>query len=409
MRICFLVPVGQIGGAERVLLDLIESIRAQEPGHQMHALLMDDGPLVAALKRAGVEPIVLPAPASVRSMGDSGMRGWRLIWSLLRGWPATRRYRRQMLAAIEKINPDVIHSNGLKCHALAADSARNRAVVWHIHDFVSDRPLIARLLRRNARGITTVAVSNAVARDIKLWLKGSAPVLILNGIDTTRFSPAPADAQSLDRLSGAAPAEKDVARVGLIATYARWKGQDVFLRAVAELTRQHPSLHARFYIVGGPIYATRGSQFSTQELMALAEELAIKDRVFFVPFQPDPLPIYRGLDIVVHASTKREPFGLTIVEAMACARAVVVIAAGGAVELITPEVDTIAIPRADAQAMCNAIARLAEDGPLRDRLGAAARQTVLAKFQRERMASQMLELYRSLLPAGAQIVKAANV
>ena len=49
----------------------------------------------------------------------------------------------------------------------------------------------------------------------------------------------------------------------------------------------------------------------------------------------------RALDVVVHASTQPEPFGLVIAEAMACGRAVVVSSGGGAAEIVTPGEDAL--------------------------------------------------------------------
>jgi glycosyltransferase involved in cell wall biosynthesis len=383
MRILFLSPIGQIGGAERVLLDLIAGIRAAEPAHEIHVLIMDDGPLADAARCLGAQANVLVAPETIRSLGDSGSNGVRLLWQALRGWPATRRYRKQFLRAIDELDPEIIHSNGLKCHGLASHARANRPMIWHIHDFVSARPMIAWMLRRFAGGAIPVAVSQAVADDIRKWLPGSSPRVVLNGIDTDRFSPAPQDAQKAP--SGV--------RVGLVATYARWKGQDVFLRAAAKILRDDPGSRLRFCIVGGPIYTTRGSQFSREELAALAQQLELSAQVEFVPFQPDPAPAYRALDIVVHASTKPEPFGLTIAEAMACGRAVIVSAAGGAAEVVMADHDALAIPPGDADAMAATILRLANDPQLRESLGKRARETALARFSRRRMAESMLSVY----------------
>src|SRR5205085_8086358 len=128
-------------------------------------------------------------------------------------------------------------------------------------------------------------------------------------------------------------------RVGLVATYARWKGQEVFLDAAGRLAAGRPELPVRFYVVGGPVYQTRGSQFSEGELRRLAAQRGLADRVGFVGFREDTAPVYRALDVVVHASTRPEPFGLTVVEAMACGRPVIVSRAGGAAELFTPGYD----------------------------------------------------------------------
>ena len=81
------------------------------------------------------------------------------------------------------------------------------------------------------------------------------------------------------------------------------------------------------------MYDTAGSQHTMEELQALADGLGLGGRVGFTGFLP-PAPAMRALDVVVHASTRPEPFGLVIAEAMACGRAVITSAAGGAAELV---------------------------------------------------------------------------
>src|SRR5262249_61166040 len=111
-----------------------------------------------------------------------------------------------------------------------------------------------------------------------------------------------------------------------------WKGHAVFVEAAAVWVREPGPL--RFCFVGGPIYRTHGSQWSEAELRQRAADLLAGQRLGFVGFQPDPAAVYRALDVVVHASTQPEPFGLTIAEALACARPVVVARAGGAADLV---------------------------------------------------------------------------
>src|SRR4029077_20956171 len=99
-----------------------------------------------------------------------------------------------------------------------------------------------------------IAISEAVRRDTEAVLPGLTISLVRNAVDTNHFTPADRDGAELDRLAGLAPAEPGVVRVGLVATYANWKGQDVFLDALARLPATGPRV--RGYLVGGPIYAT---------------------------------------------------------------------------------------------------------------------------------------------------------
>jgi glycosyltransferase involved in cell wall biosynthesis len=179
-----------------------------------------------------------------------------------------------------------------------------------------------------------------------------------------------------------------------VATYARWKGQRVFLEAIARLSAALP---ARFYLVGGPIYQTSGSQFSLEELRGIARQLRVEHRVGFIGFQEDAAAVFQSLDVVVHASTEPEPFGLTIVEAMACGRAVIATKAGGASELFQHDQDALGVEPGDVAALAETIGRLVADATCRRRLGENARRSAVERFHDARLGPQLLAVYaRSL-------------
>jgi glycosyltransferase involved in cell wall biosynthesis len=188
-----------------------------------------------------------------------------------------------------------------------------------------------------------------------------------------------------------------VVRVGLIATYARWKGQDLFIDAAAKLIADHPAAQVRFFIIGGPIYRTSGSQFSLDELRQRVAEKGLARSIGFVPFQKDPAAVYRALDVVVHASTMPEPFGRTIVEAMSCGRAVIVSKAGGAVELFDDEQNALGVTPNDSEALATAMHRLVDNLGLRQRLGQAARAAAIEKFDRARLGADALRVYHKIM------------
>jgi glycosyltransferase involved in cell wall biosynthesis len=144
------------------------------------------------------------------------------------------------------------------------------------------------------------------------------------------------------------------------------------------------------------MYQTRASQWSRDELETLVSTLGLTGRVGFVDFQPDPSPVYRALDVVVHASTAAEPFGLVIAEAMACGRAVVASDAGGAREIGLPEQTYLVHRPGDAGDLARQLDRLARDGALRRRLGEAAAPAMREGFTIERMGETLHGIYESL-------------
>jgi glycosyltransferase involved in cell wall biosynthesis len=304
-------------------------------------------------------------------------------------------YLQALRAAVAAIQPDLVHTNGLKMHLLAARALPRPApaLVWHMHDYIGSRPTTALLLRSfRSRCAAVVANSESVAADVRATLGDRVPVTVVaNAVDVSLFAPG-GDVLDLDALAGLPTAPSGVVRVGLLATFARWKGHGVFLDALSRLPDRLP---VRGYVIGGGVYQTDGSQYTLDELRAEAARLGLDGRVGFTGFVERPAAALRSLDIAVHASTSPEPFGLAIVEAMACGRAVVASLAGGAVEIVTPGIDALGHRPGDAAQLAARIASLAADPALRARLGAAARGTAVRRYDRTRLSGDVIPVYHA--------------
>lgn len=393
MRVALLSVSADVGGSEAILLTLLRELAAR-PGIEPVLILPRHGPLEARACAAGAATRIVPMPASLLAFGEWSMRRLgdlgRQTATLARALAGARAYGGAIAAAIDELKPDVIHTNGFKMHVLAARAApAGVPLVWHVHEYLTPRPLSRTLLRHHARrAAAVVANSRSVAADLVAVLGGRAPVTtIYNAVDLAEFTPG-GDEVDLDALAGLPPLASSVCRVGLLATFARWKGHDVFLRAV-----QQASVPLRAYVIGGPVYDTAGSQVSLDDLRARACELGVADRVGFTGFIDRPARALRALDVVVHASTEPEPFGLVIAEGMACGKAVIVSRAGGAAELIVEDVDAVAAMPGDAAGLAAAIDRLAADPELRARLGDEAHRTALRRFSPALFAGAFVDLY----------------
>jgi glycosyltransferase involved in cell wall biosynthesis len=401
MRIVYLSPSGQLGGAELSLLDMLASLRAAEPSWSLRLVVCEDGPLVSRAEALGVETVVAPFPASLARLGDAGAGGPAghglsrpvLFSRLLLASPGVVSYVRRLRRTLRELSPDVIHTNGFKTHLLGVWAKQPRTpVIWHIHDYVSPRPLMARLLRRYCeRCAMAVANSRSVAADVEAVCGGRLTIrTIYNGIDVERFSPV-GPRLDLDALAGLPKAPPETVRVGMLGTLARWKGHQTFIQALSLLP---PGLKLRAYIVGGALYSTNGSQHSLAELKRMVKHLGLSETVGFTGFLDESAEAVRALDILVHASTEPEPFGLVIAEGMACGRAVIASQAGGAAELFETEVNALGHTPGDAALLAERIALLAADRSLRARLGEAARATAERRFNRARLATELVPLYR---------------
>jgi glycosyltransferase involved in cell wall biosynthesis len=144
------------------------------------------------------------------------------------------------------------------------------------------------------------------------------------------------------------------------------------------------------------VYSTEGSETDPIELRRLAAELGIAQRVIFLGHVPKPEAALRAVDVIVHASVRPEPFGLVVAEGMACGRVVIAAGAGGAAELIDSGKNGLLHRPGDVRDLEAAIRWVIENRTAWPTLSSAARRTAEARFDRKRMASELIPVYRRL-------------
>jgi glycosyltransferase involved in cell wall biosynthesis len=396
MHIVYLNPSGQVGGAESCLLDAIAVLRQVRPEWSLTVILSEEGPLTAKIEALGGRVHVLAFPSDIARLGDSGVEvRWSVAVRLIAAVPASIRYRSQLRHLLEGLTPDLIHTNGFKMHVFGAlAKPKGTRLVWHIHDYISSRPVMARLMRWLApRTDLIITNSESVATDTRQSLGNHLNIVpILNVVDLSEFTPH-GSTLDLDTLSGFPAAPQGVVRVGLLATLAWWKGHRLFLDALSRLDRQIP---VRAYYIGGALYKTQAQQ-SLEDLRQYANDLGLENRVGFTGVVSDPAFAMRSLDVIVHCSTEPEPFGRVIVEAMGCARPVITTNLGGAAEITALGDFALTIDRMDPATLTTAITKLTTNPELRARLGSNGLSTARANFGRERLARQLPAVYEEVL------------
>jgi glycosyltransferase involved in cell wall biosynthesis len=298
---------------------------------------------------------------------------------------------------VSRAGADVLHTNGIKAHVLTALALkRGQKLLWHVHDFLSWRPIMRNVLPRlQNRAEAAIAISQAVASDIRSVLPGLPIEVLLNGIRTEDFERGRVAPLDLDALAALPPAK--AVRIGLIATYAHWKGHELFLEAAARVNLPF----VRYFIIGGPVYMSRASQLSEAVLRERIRELRLENRVGLLPFQREPARVYAALDVVIHASTKPEPFGRTVAEGMAAGCALIASAEGGPLEQIRDGVDGLLFHPRDAQALASSMKLLLDNPSLRKELGEHAAERARKDLHAERIGSRLLQLYNRITESPA--------
>lgn len=125
MRIVYLNPVGEVGGAERSLLLLMTAVDRVWPGIDRTLIVGTEGPLCGLARAIGVQVHLLPLPEGVLGFGDSSLRGRGRLAALAavaRRSPAVGfglfGYVRRLRNLLDKLRADLVHSNGMKAHVL---------------------------------------------------------------------------------------------------------------------------------------------------------------------------------------------------------------------------------------------------------------------------------------------------
>ena len=190
---------------------------------------------------------------------------------------------------------------------------------------------------------------------------------------------------------GLTPHDRLISNVGRLDW---WKGQDYFVRAMAEVVQTHPE--AKALIVGEP-NATHLSQVFYQNLQQLVTDLNLSRHVIFTGFRADIPRIMAASDMVVHSSSEPEPFGRVIVEAMAVGRPVIATAAGGVLDIIEDRVNGLLVPPKNSNLMAQAIQKLLQNQEQARLIGQRAQCRVRECFSPKQHVTAVENIYQKIL------------
>ncbi len=389
--ILYLNPSGHLGGGERSLLVLLAAL--DRTRYEPQVILTAEGPLRQHLEALHIATEVVPLPSAMLRFSRSHRNPGRLPW--LRPLSQLPGFSRRLLGVARDMRPQLVHSNGLKMHLLASWVLRRLQVpvLWHIQDFPPGGQAEKLLRWSDAQPAQVVCDSHAVEREWRQHFPRLRRRLrtIHNGVAPAAFREG-----NGERFRAAHGLPPDALVVGMCSVFAPWKGHEIFLQAAHAVRGTRPDVH--FMVVGDDIYDTAGHGSRRQEMEALAAALGLREQVHFVGFVDAGLAdAYAAMDIAVHAATRPEPFGMVVVEAMACGVPVIASAAGGIPEIVTSEEHGLLVAPGDSGQLAAAILRLAADSDLRRSLAQRGHARVCERFSAQRQAQAFESLYAQLL------------
>lgn len=354
MRVVHVVVAGEVGGAERMLVDLVK-------GQEHTVALVTPSDALRVLFRDANVPVVDRGPAKegpltylARSFGRADV-----VW--LEGILRDRR-------------AEIVHLHTFASQVLgtrAAMRAGAKIVRTEHSTRVYDDPSCWPFSRWSlARADSVVCISEHVKSVALAKAPWAAPKMrvVPNGVDVDRFAPRPL------------PSAGGRVRFLALGRLDRRKGVDIALDALAHVS------DAELDVVGD------GDERASLE--AHAKDVGVASRVRFLGFTTDPREAIANVDVAL-SSARKEGLGVALLEAMAMGRAVVALPTGGVPEIVVDGETGWLAHGSDASALARVMSDAAERPDERKRRGARARERVEARFSIASMRAAYADAYRA--------------
>jgi glycosyltransferase involved in cell wall biosynthesis len=362
VRITFLLWNGDIGGAERVTVNLARMLT--ELGYPTHILFVRCPDLLEpSLRRFDIPFTALNLP-----------RGRAVV---LRP--------RLLAAALADVATDVVISVSVGYLGAAARAGGFRGPILGIEHGrllrIREQPplkLAGEWIGRLS-GVLTHDAEIAVSRfmvDVASSVAHPQIAYIPHGVDPPKVATA-------------LPSRPELI-IGYAGRLHPGKGIDTLLRALARLRRTDPELGFALRICGdGPM---RGAWAE------LAETLGLSEQVSFLGWTDDVMRHWASCHVAVAPNDElSESFGMSTVEAMAAGRPTVVSDRGGLAELVVPGITGTVVPAGNEAELAGAIRTYAYDRRRVESEGQAARQRAITTYSLDRMAQSYATLSSRLL------------
>lgn len=385
MRVLYASHTGQISGGERSLLDLLAGL----PKEVIPTVACPPGRLADAVKRLGIAVAAIP-----ETDGSLRVHPWYTTRALFQ--VAGSAFRLRYLA--KRTQAELIHANSIRAGLAASLASRTGGppIVVHLRDCLPASPLA-----EVTRGLLTMSASMLIANSrytaCSFGAHGSPRIrTIFNPVDLDRFNPATSSPAEARRRLGLDPTGPLLAVIGQLAP---WKAQDDAIRCLSQLHAEWPT--ANLLIVGTAVFRSRATRYDNvgyfDMLKGLTAVLGLEKTVHFLGEREDIPDILSALDVLLVPSW-HEPFGRSVVEAMAMRLPVAATDVGGPAEFITHAVDGLLLPPRNPSLWARELSGLLGQPGRRIEMGKRAHATAVG-FGRSEHVARVMRAYQEVLVA----------
>ena len=380
MRVLYVNHTGQVSGGEKSLLEVL---RRAAPAISP-IVACPEGPLADAVAQIGVERVAIPGMDCSLKLHPRDTA--KALSDAIRSGVSVR-------AATRRHNVSLVHANTIRAGLIATLAAVRRGppTVVHVRDRLPSSRISTLTLRALGRADLLIANSRYTAASLEEAGVTCTRWIIGNPVDLSRFDP-----DKVERSAARAAFELEDSDyvTSVLAQITPWKGQEEAIRAVARVHERHPNV--KLLLLGSAKFVSKATRYDNraylERLHRLVAELGVRDRVKFAGECKDVPAALRATDALLVPSWE-EPFGRSMIEAMAMEVPVLATSIGGPSEVITPYRDGLLLPPRQPEAWSTAIQTLIESPLLHAKLAHNGRMRAVA-FGVEAHVAELLHAYR---------------
>jgi glycosyltransferase involved in cell wall biosynthesis len=384
VKVLYVNHTSRISGGERSLLDLLGGL----PDGVSPVVACPPGPLADAVRGLDVQWHRLPAiEASLRlhplhtPAGLAGLATAAVVVAHL----------------ARRVGADLVHGNSVRSGLIASFAARlgAPAAIAHVRDCLPPGRVSTLTLRAITGGASGVLANSQYTRDgVMHALAGREATVrvVYSPVDTARFDPARFEPSAARARLGLPPCAPVLA---VVAQMTPWKAQDDAVRILAHMKRTHPDV--RLLLVGSATFAGRSTRYDNQDyvrrLHGLIDAQGVRGEVVLLGERDDVPAVLRAVDLLLVPSWE-EPFGRTVVEAMAMRVPVVATSVGGPAEIVRAGVDGLLLEPRRPERWAEAIESLLDEPDRLAKMGESGRDRALERFSLSAHVEAVIAAYR---------------
>ncbi len=377
MKICFVSHSAAKGGAERSLLELVDTLK--ERGAECCIILPKNGSLINELEERGIEYYTFPYRWW---MGGKDSPLWkriaRVILNIIVIIP--------VLARIKQWKCDVVCTNTVTvCVGAFAARLLRLPHLWYIREFgYEDHGLVFDLGSKLSLWLmdclSTICIANsyAIAKKYRQFIEPSKVKVVYQSVSVPQGISA--EEVTVTPNTGI--------KCVIVGALQEGKRQEEAILAIGELV--HAGINAELLIVGD------GNPKYRDYLQKLVSENELDRYVKFIGYVENPFPFVKSADVVLMCS-RNEAFGRVTVEAMKIGKPVIGARSGGTIELIRDGFNGFLYTPGDYKELATKIKYLYEHPDVAQDMGYNGLQWATERFTQERYGEEVLTILQQLM------------